>query len=93
MTLLSWNLHGLNQVPKLVTVRDVVNSHRLQIVCLEETKMEQCTEELDRKCSGFQDVDVVFRRVVGRNSGVLEPSHLERVTLRSWGTLSHYVDG
>jgi exonuclease III len=44
--ILSWNVKGLNEGGKWLRVRNLLSFWKMDIVCLQETKVEQLTTSL-----------------------------------------------
>lgn len=68
--LLIWNARGLNNRARRSTVRDIVEQHRISIVCLQETKVEQLSSGMIIDITGI-DYDYVYIPTAGVTGGVL----------------------
>lgn len=67
---LIWNARGLNSRARRSAVRDIVEQHRISIVCLQETKLEQVSVPMNIDIAGI-DFDYVFLPAIGVSGGVL----------------------
>ena len=61
LKIISWNVRGLNEWDKRLQVRNLIRNWRLDIVCLQETKMELITRVVILSLWGGQHVVVIFR--------------------------------
>jgi hypothetical protein len=51
--LLSWNVRGLNEVDKWLKVRNHLRQWKADIICLQETKLEFISINIERNCGVF----------------------------------------
>jgi exonuclease III len=55
--LLSWNVRGLNESGKRLRVRNLLKQWKVNIICLQETKLELISSSIVRSVWGCQHVD------------------------------------
>jgi exonuclease III len=65
------NARGLNSRVRRSAVRDIVEQHRVSVVCLQETKVEQLTVSMNTDITGLIDFDYVCLPADGVAGGVL----------------------
>ncbi|KAF7029690.1 hypothetical protein CFC21_041377 [Triticum aestivum] len=68
--ILSWNIRGLNLPARRATVAEVDVSHRLGILCLQETKISTWTAHLAREVGGARLRDCVVLPAFDTRGGV-----------------------
>jgi exonuclease III len=66
--LLVWNARGLNTRTRRNVVRDIVEQHRISVLCLQETKIEDLSVAMNIDISGM-DFDYAFLPAVGVAGG------------------------
>lgn len=69
--ILIWNVRGLNSVARQDSVRTLVESTRADIVCLQETKMENVSRRTVLSALGSSFSHYVFAPSVGASGGIL----------------------
>lgn len=69
--ILIWNVRGLNSATRQDSVQVIVNSDAVDIVCLQETKMEIVSRRLILSMLGYFDNNVVFLPSAGASGGIL----------------------
>ena len=48
LKILSWNVRGANDLDKRKVIKNFIRSHRVDMVCLEETKVQEMNIEMVR---------------------------------------------
>ena len=71
LEIISWNVRGLNEQDKRLRDRNLIRNWRLDIVCLQETKLELITRAVIRSLWGGQHVDWSYLGSCGAFGGVL----------------------
>ena len=71
LKLLSWNVRGLNEIDKRLQVRNLLRSWKVDIVCLQETKLEWITRGMVRSIWCCPFVDWLYLGSVGASGGIL----------------------
>ena len=71
LKIISWNVRGLNEWDERLRVRNLIKNWRLDIVCLQETKLELITRAVIRSLWGGQHVDWSYLGSCGAFGGVL----------------------
>ena len=71
LKIISWNVRGLNEWDERLRVRNLIKNWRLDIVCLQETKLELITRAMIRSLWGGQHVDWSYLGSCGACGGVL----------------------
>ena len=71
LEIISWNVRGLNEQDKRLRDRNLIRNWRLDIVCLQETKLELITRAMIRSLWGGQHVDWSYLGSCGAFGGVL----------------------
>lgn len=71
MIVLSFNVRGLGGSLKRKKIKELVRSHRVDFLAVQETKMEVISESLCISLWGYQDCDWVYLPSVGRSGGIL----------------------
>jgi exonuclease III len=67
---LSWNVRGLNNATKQEDVKQVVNSIKPDLICFQETKLQNISTFVIRNCLGVDyENDFVFLPAVGTRGG------------------------
>jgi len=70
--ILIWNVRGLNSVNRQDAVRTVVNSYKIDVVCLQETKMTTISRQLVLSMLGIDvDNNYIFLPSTGASGGIL----------------------
>jgi len=69
--ILSWNVRGLNNNGKRALLRNVLRDWKCDLICLQETKMEDVEICDVRSFWGIQHVGFSVLRAVGAAGGVL----------------------
>ena len=52
LRILSWNVRGANDEEKRVMIEDLIKSQKADLVCLQETKIEEMSNSLVRSLGG-----------------------------------------
>lgn len=60
LKILLWNVRGLNEGDKRLQIRNLLCSWKVDIVCLQETKLELITRGLVRSIWGCPYVDWLY---------------------------------
>lgn len=71
MIVLSFNVRGLGGSLKRKKIKELVRSHRVDFLVVQETKMEVISESLCVSLWGYRDCDWVYLPSVGRSGGIL----------------------
>ena len=71
LKIISWNVRGLNEWDKRLRVRNLIRNWRLDIVCLQETKMELINRVVILSLWGGQHVDWSYLGYCGASGEVL----------------------
>ena len=69
--ILSWNVRELNDRDKRLQVRSLIKQWGADIICLQETKLEQVTRRIVRSLWDIHHVDWMFLGFVGASGGIL----------------------
>ena len=71
LKLLSWNVRGPNEVAKRLQIRNLLRAWKVDIVCLQETKLEWITRGIVRSIWGYPFVDWLYLGSDGASGGIL----------------------
>ena len=71
LSIVFWNVRGLNSWAKRTAVRSVISSARPCIVCLQETKLELVSSSLVSETLGASFGDFFFLPATGTCGGIL----------------------
>nr|XP_034580478.1 uncharacterized protein LOC117843854 [Setaria viridis] len=72
MHILIWNVRGLNSLARRDAVRVIVDSSKIDIICLQETKMNSVSREIILSMLGSDfDNNYIFLPSVGASGGIL----------------------
>jgi exonuclease III len=69
--ILIWNVRRLNSSIRQDVVRDLVDSFHVDVVCCQETKMQQITRRDILSILGVEFSDFVFLPSMGTSGGIL----------------------
>jgi hypothetical protein len=69
--ILSWNVRGLNEVKKRLRVRRLLRQWKVDIVCLQETKLERIMHGLVRSLWGCPYLEWSYVASIGASGGIL----------------------
>jgi exonuclease III len=69
--ILSWNVRGLNSPDKMMMVRNLLRQWRVDIVCLQETKLEHISRRVVNSVWGCPYVDWCYAAAIGAAGGIL----------------------
>ena len=69
--IVSWNVRGLNDVSKRMRVRNLLNSWKADIVCLQETKLDSISRSLIRSLWRCRYVDWLCLDSLGASGGII----------------------
>jgi exonuclease III len=69
--ILVWNVRGLNSSVRQDSVRELVNSLRVEVVCLQETKMQIISDRFILSMLGTDFNDFIYLPSVGAAGGIL----------------------
>lgn len=67
--IMSWNVRGLNSPGRRVAVREIADAHRVTILCLQDTKLENWTPSLVREVGGTALEGCVVLPAMGTRGG------------------------
>ena len=71
LKIISWNVRGLNEKDKRLQIRHLIRIWRVDVICLQETKMELITRGFIKSIWGCQHVDWVYLSLIGASGGIL----------------------
>ena len=71
ITILSWNVRGLNDVDKQKMVTALIRSQRVDLICLQETKVQRMLEMLVRKLGAGRFLNWESVDLRGQSGGIL----------------------
>lgn len=81
-TSLSWNVRGLNNPARRKVVADLVADHRCNLVCLQETKLEEITSSIVAETLGSRSLDnFAFLPAVGSRGGILLAANADQYSV------------
>lgn len=69
--ILSWNVRGLNEAEKRSTIKSLIHKWRADIVCLQETKIEEWSIQWIRQVWGNRWVDWAVLKSTCRSGGII----------------------
>lgn len=69
--ILSWNVRGLNEADKKSTIKSMIHKWRPDIVCLQETKIEDWSSQRIRQVAGNRWVEWAALNSIDRSSGII----------------------
>ena len=69
--MLSWNVRGINDLRKIDVLKSFLRDWKCDLVCLQETKLEEVSCSIVRSLWRNYDVDFAFLKAVGASGGVL----------------------
>lgn len=69
--ILVWNVRGLNSSVRQDSVRELVNSLRVEVVCLQETKMQIISDRFILSMLGTYFNDFIYLPSIGAAEGIL----------------------
>jgi exonuclease III len=69
--ILSWNVRGLNDGGKRLTIRNLIRQWKSNIICLQETKLEIISNNIVRSLWGCHFVDWYYLASCGASGGIL----------------------
>jgi exonuclease III len=89
LSVFNWNVRGLNSLVRRETVRDMVQSVKPVVVCLQETKLALFTQQLAIETLGHNLDGYCYLLANGTKSGILvmwQTDHIEatNVTLKDY---------
>lgn len=83
-SLLSWNVRGLNCGAKCEDVKQVVNTCRPELICIQETKLAVVTDSVINDALGHDYTsNYLFLPAVGTRGGIIVASRSPRLKLLS----------
>lgn len=68
---LIWNVQGLNNKNKRSTLKSLINKWGADIICLQETNIEEWTSSLIRQVWGNRWISWVELKAIGTKGGIL----------------------
>ena len=69
--LLSWNVRGVNDRSKRKVIKLVIRSQKMDLFCIQETKMQVMSEEVVRSLGSGRFLDWKVLNAMGTAGGVL----------------------
>ncbi|GMI72221.1 hypothetical protein HRI_000891400 [Hibiscus trionum] len=91
MKVLSWNIRGLGTSSKCRAVQRIVRQHQVEMVFLQETKLELITEQIVKKVWHSDNFVFVFAPAVGRSGGLLVVWEATRFQLEKTEVQQQYI--
>ncbi|XBI42987.1 hypothetical protein VPH35_107814 [Triticum aestivum] len=67
--IMSWNVRGLNTPARRSVIRDAAHTHRVAILCIQETKIDCWSTTLAREIGGTWLDQCVVLRAIGTRGG------------------------
>lgn len=71
LKIISWNVRGINDGEKRLRIRNLLKGWKADVICLQETKMDQITNRVVRSLWGCLHADWVYRGSDGALRGIL----------------------
>ena len=71
LKIISWNVRGLNDPDKRLQIKNLIKSWKVDVICLQETKLEVMSRSLVKSLWGCHYVDWVYLGSVGTAEGIL----------------------
>lgn len=71
MKIVSYNVRGLGSVPKRRVLRELVSKEQIDLLCVQETKLEELDVQLCSQVWGDTDFDWQATPAVNRGGGLL----------------------
>lgn len=71
MKVLSWNIRGLNEEGKRSTIKSLIQKWKVDILCLQETKIQGCNSRLIQQLWGNKWADWVELTANGTRGGII----------------------
>ncbi|XP_075084718.1 uncharacterized protein LOC142167974 [Nicotiana tabacum] len=68
---MSWNVHGLNDGKKISTIMSLVRKWKVDVLCLQETKLEKWSSNLIQHIRGNRWVDWVELKSYATRGGII----------------------
>ena len=69
--IICWNVRGLNNPAKRKAVKEFLDTTKINLVCLQETKMEVVTLDIVRHCLGYKFGNFFYLPASGTRGGIL----------------------
>ena len=69
--IISWNVRGMNDLDKRLRIKNLLNRWKVDIVCLQETKLGLISSRVVRSLWSYPYVDWVFLGSNGASGGIL----------------------
>ena len=69
MNYMSWNIRGLNCPARRSAIREVVQAHRISVLCLQETKVESWSSSLACEVGGPNLQGCIVLPAIGTRGG------------------------
>jgi exonuclease III len=89
---LTWHVRGLNSVARQDDVKQVISLHKPNLVCLQETKIQDVTTATIRNSLGMDYQDsFVFLPAAGTSGGIILVVNSSVLQLSSPSTTSHTI--
>ena len=66
---MSWNIIGLNKPARRAVVSETAEVHKLALLCLQETKIEEWSRPLVREVGGARLADCTVLPAIGTREG------------------------
>lgn len=84
MKIMSFNIRGLGSRVKKTEVNNSIRSHKIDICCLQKTKLENLNEQICRETWGTKNFGWASRNSVERAGGMVIIWNSEKFSCLSW---------
>ncbi|XBI13889.1 hypothetical protein VPH35_140561 [Triticum aestivum] len=81
--IMSWNIRGLNSPTRRAVVNETAETHKLALLCLQETKIDEWSRSLVREVGGARLADCVVLPTTGTRGGAAIFWDRSRVDMQS----------
>ena len=71
LKILSWNVRGVNDLDKRKVIRNFIRTHRVDLVCLQETKVQEMNNEMVRSLGVGRFLNWTALNAEGSAGGIL----------------------
>lgn len=70
LVMMNWNVRGMNSSAKRATICEVASSHRVSVLCLQETKIESWSPAIVRELGGSRLQGCAVLPAIGASGGI-----------------------
>ena len=81
LRILSWNVRGVNDPVKRKVIKNFIRNHRVDIICLQETKVQEMKSEIVRSLGVGRFLDWTALNAEGSTGGILLIWDKRRISL------------